>query len=126
MSASHTTALVSIARECIPGHNQARLWKCLCRLLWLQVTIEGHVMPQRAASAPITIRTAKVAEIDAVARAMGRSRNYIVNQAIEQYLEANVWQMGQIADGIEAACEARVLPAGEVFAELAAKHGWSG
>ena len=46
-------------------------------------------MPQRAASEPITIRTAKVAEIDALAGAMDRSRNYSVNQAIEQYLEAN-------------------------------------
>lgn len=42
------------------------------------------------------IRTAKVAEIDALAGAMDRSRNYIVDQAIEQYLEANTWQMLRI------------------------------
>ncbi len=82
-------------------------------------------MPQRAASEPITIRTAKVAEIDALAGAMDRSRNYIVNQAIEQYLEANTWQMERIRDGIAAAREGKVAPAGEVFAGIAAKHGWS-
>jgi predicted transcriptional regulator len=79
----------------------------------------------RAASEPITIRTAKVAEIDALASAMDRSRNYIVNQAIEQYLEANAWQMERIRDGVTAAREGRVAPADEVFAGIAAKHGWT-
>lgn len=82
-------------------------------------------MPQRAASEPITIRTAKVAEIDALAGAMDRSRNYIVNQAIEQYLEANTWQMERIRDGLAATRDGKVAPAGEVFAGIAAKHGWS-
>ena len=65
------------------------------------------------------------AEIDALAGAMDRSRNYIVNQAIEQYLEANTWQMERIRDGIAATREGKVAPAGEVFAGIAAKHGWS-
>ena len=82
-------------------------------------------MPQQAASEPITIRTAKVAEIDALAGAMERSRNYIVNQAIEQYLAANVWQLERITTGIAAARDGRVLPAAEVFAGIAAKHGWA-
>ena len=82
-------------------------------------------MSQRAASEPITIRTSKVSEIDALASAMDRSRNYIVNQAIEQYLEANAWQMERITAGIEAARAGRVRPAEEVFAGIAAKHGWS-
>lgn len=82
-------------------------------------------MPQRAASEPITIRTAKVAEIDALAGAMDRSRNYIVNQAIEQYLEANTWQMERIRAGITATREGKAAPADEVFAKIATKHGWS-
>mgnify|MGYP003571115276 CR=1 FL=1 len=64
-------------------------------------------MSQRTASEPITIRTAKVSEIDTLANAMNRSRNYIVNQAIDQCLEANTWQMERIKSGI------------------AAKHGWT-
>lgn len=82
-------------------------------------------MSQRAVSEPITIRTAKVSEIDALACAMDRSRNYIVNQAIEQYLEANAWQMERITVGIEAARAGKVQPADEVFAGIAAKHGWA-
>lgn len=82
-------------------------------------------MAQPAVSEPITIRTAKVSEIDALASAMDRSRNYVVNQAIEQYLEANAWQMERIASGIAAAREGKVIPADEIFAGIAAKHGWS-
>lgn len=81
-------------------------------------------MPQRPLSEPITIRTAKVSEIDALASAMDRSRNYVVNQAIEQYLEANAWQMERITVGIEAARSGKVLPADEVFDGIAAKRGW--
>lgn len=81
-------------------------------------------MAQRPASEPITVRTDKVAEIDALAGAMDRSRNYIVNQAIEQYLQANAWQMERISDGVAAARDGKVLPADDVFAGIAAKHGW--
>ena len=37
---------------------------------------------------PITIRTSKnvVSQIDTLAAGMDRSRNYVVNQAIQQYL----------------------------------------
>lgn len=82
-------------------------------------------MPQRAPSEPITIRTSKVAEIDALASAMDRSRNYIVNQAIEQYLETNSWQLDRIREGSDAARRGEIAPAEEVFAGVAAKHGWS-
>lgn len=73
---------------------------------------------------PITIRTAKVAEIDALAAATDRSRNYIVNQAIEQYLEANAWQMERIEAGLAAVREGRVVSAEDVLVNIAAKHGW--
>ncbi|MFT3690889.1 CopG family ribbon-helix-helix protein [Paenirhodobacter sp.] len=65
-------------------------------------------MPQRAVSEPITIRTARVSAINALASAMDRSRNYVVNQAIEQYLEANAWQMERITAGVEAARSGKV------------------
>lgn len=82
-------------------------------------------MSQRTASEPITIRTDKVAAIDALASAMERSRNYIVNQAIEQYLDANAWQIERITSGIAAAREGKVIPADQVFSGIAAKHGWT-
>ncbi|MCK6453981.1 MAG: ribbon-helix-helix protein, CopG family [Alphaproteobacteria bacterium] len=75
---------------------------------------------------PITIRAAKnvVSEIDALAAAMDRSRNYVVNEALEQYLAANAWQIERIKAGIDAAREGRVRPAEDVFADIAAKHRW--
>lgn len=83
-------------------------------------------MTQEPATAPVTIRTAKetVSAIDALAATMDRSRNYIINQAIQQYLETQAWQIERIRAGIEAAREGRVKPAEEVYAAIAAKHGW--
>lgn len=74
---------------------------------------------------PITVRTAKVADIDKLAAAMDRSRNYVINQAIEQYLEANAWQIERIKEGVAAARDGRTLPADDVFSAIAAKHDWS-
>jgi predicted transcriptional regulator len=76
---------------------------------------------------PITIRAAKdiVRDIDSLAVTMDRSRNYIVNQALKQYLESNAWQLSRIKEGLAAAREGQVLPAEEVFAKIAEKHGWS-
>ena len=83
-------------------------------------------MTQETTTAPITIRTDKqmVNAIDALAGAMDRSRNYVVNQAIQQYLDANAWQVERIKEGLADAKAGRVFPADEVLAEIAAKHGW--
>ncbi len=83
-------------------------------------------MTRDKSTEPITIRAAKevVAEIDALAAAMDRSRNYVVNQALRQYLEANAWQIERIREGMDAARDGRVRPAKDVFADIAAKHGW--
>lgn len=83
-------------------------------------------MAQEPGTAPITIRTDKrtVSAIDALANAMDRSRNYVVNQAIEQYLDANAWQVERIKEGLADARAGRVLPADDVFTEIAARHGW--
>ncbi len=85
-------------------------------------------MKQERPTEPITVRAAKdmVLEIDAIAAATDRSRNYIVNQALQQYLEANAWQIERIKQGIAAASDGRVRPAEEVFSGIAAKHGWAG
>jgi predicted transcriptional regulator len=84
-------------------------------------------MSQARPTEPITIRATKetVDGIDALAAAMDRSRNYIVNQALRQYLETNAWQVERIEEGLAAAHEGRVRPAEDVFAGIAKKHGWS-
>ncbi len=74
----------------------------------------------------MTVRTAQstVDELDALAEAMHRSRNYVVNEAIEEYVASKKWQIERIQAGIKALEEGRVRPAEEVFAEIAAKYGW--
>lgn len=45
----------------------------------------------------------KVAQLDRLAKKMDRSRNYLVNQAIDQLLEVQAWQIERIKEGIKAA-----------------------
>ena len=75
----------------------------------------------------MTVRAAKqmVGEIDALAAAMARSRNYVVVQALKQYLDANTWQIERIEAGKAATRQGEVLPAEKVFADIAAKRGWA-
>jgi len=83
-------------------------------------------MSQNSPTEPITIRAPKeiVSEIDAIAAAMERSRNYIVNQALQQYVQTNAWQIERIKQGLADARAGNVTPAEEVFAAIAARHGW--
>jgi predicted transcriptional regulator len=49
----------------------------------------------------------KVKQLDRLARQMDRSRNYLVNQAIDQLLEVHTWQIERTKEGIKAADEGR-------------------
>jgi predicted transcriptional regulator len=84
-------------------------------------------MPSDRPTERITVRAAKamVSEIDALAAAMDRSRNYIVVQAMQQHLDANARQIARINEGLAAAHEGNVRPADEVLSGIAARHGWT-
>lgn len=45
----------------------------------------------------------KVAKLDRLAKQLDRSRNYVVNQAIDQLLELHAWQDERVREGIRAA-----------------------
>ena len=47
----------------------------------------------------------KVKQLDVLANHMDRSRNYLVNQAIDQLLELHAWQIERTKEGIKAAEE---------------------
>jgi predicted transcriptional regulator len=49
----------------------------------------------------------KVKQLDRLAGQMDRSRNYLVNQAIDQLLELHTWQIERTKEGIKAADEGR-------------------
>ncbi len=74
---------------------------------------------------PMTVRASKeiVSGIDALAAVMDRSRNYLVNQALQQYVERNAWQLARIQAGIKDAEAGKVTPAENVFEDIALKHG---
>ena len=49
----------------------------------------------------------KVEQLDKLASKMDRSRNYLVNHAIDQLLEVHSWQIARTKEGIKAADEGR-------------------
>ncbi len=49
----------------------------------------------------------KVKQLDRIAKQQDRSRNYLVNQAIDQLLELHAWQSERVKVGIKAAEEGR-------------------
>lgn len=82
------------------------------------------MLGREPATLSITIRAAKeiVSELDVIAHALGRSRTCVINQALQQYLDVNAWQVERIKEGISDARAGRVHPADKVQAEIAAKH----
>jgi predicted transcriptional regulator len=61
-----------------------------------------------------------VSRIDSIAARLDRSRNYIVNQAIADYLETQAWQIEKTMQGIASADRGELTPHDDVMAEVAA------
>ena len=51
--------------------------------------------------------TKKVKQLDKIAKQQDRSRNYVVNQAIDQLLELQEWQIERVKEGIAAGDQGR-------------------
>ena len=58
--------------------------------------------------------TKKVRQLDKLAKQMDRSRNYLVNQAIDQLLDLHTWQTERVKEGIKAADEGRFVSDAEM------------
>jgi predicted transcriptional regulator len=71
----------------------------------------------------ITIRTDRrtVERLDKLAKALDRSRNYVVKQALEAYLEEQSWQLQAIEEGLASLDRGAGRPHDEVMAEVRAK-----
>lgn len=48
----------------------------------------------------VRIDPKKHKKLDALAKQLDRSRNYVVNQAIEEFLDTHAWQVEQIEKGL--------------------------
>jgi len=59
-----------------------------------------------------------VHQLDHIAGSLDRSRNYLVNQAIQEYLETHSWQIEKITQGIEAADRGELVEHDQVMQEM--------
>lgn len=57
----------------------------------------------------------KVKQLDRIAKQQDRSRNYLVNQAIDQLLELHAWQIERVKEGVKAADEGRFASDAEMI-----------
>jgi len=66
---------------------------------------DGRQMGTEAFS--VRANTKKIKQLDRIAKQQDRSRNYMVNQAIDQLLELHAWQNERVKEGINAADQGR-------------------
>jgi predicted transcriptional regulator len=75
-------------------------------------------------SIALSFRTEEITreQLDQVAEALQRNRNWVINAAIEHYLEMHQWQLEQIGQGVKDSDEGRSYSTAEVRARLAKRH----
>ena len=85
--------------------------------------IGGRNMASNTGRMSITVSPEKQAKLDAIATMADRSRSYVVNEAIDYYIELHEWQTRRIEERLERAHsdDARWTSQDEVFDELEAK-----
>jgi predicted transcriptional regulator len=64
----------------------------------------------------------KIERIDAIASSMGRSRNWLLNKALDDILEHQAWFVGEVQKGIAAADKGEFASPEEVT-EIFNKYG---
>ena len=72
------------------------------------------------ATEAFTVRTESdiVHQLDSMAGALDRSRNYLVNQALREYLKTHAWQIEKITQGIAAADRGELSEHDDVMREM--------
>lgn len=75
------------------------------------------------AGGTITIRTDPQIEeqLNAVAKAMERSRNWVIEEALKQYLATQAWQIEGIIQARQSLAEGAGIPFESVMADLQAR-----
>lgn len=59
-----------------------------------------------------------VHQLDSMAGALDRSRNYLVNQALHEYLKTHAWKIEKINQGIAAADRGELFEHDDVMREM--------
>lgn len=75
------------------------------------------------AQSAITVRTNKKKrkQLESLAKTQDRSLNYVVNAAIDAYLDYQQWSVEEVGRGLAEADQGELVPHEEVVAELGAK-----
>jgi len=75
------------------------------------------------AGGTITIRTDPLIEeqLNAVAKAMERSRNWVIEEALKQYLATQAWQIEGVLEAQQSLAKGQGIPFETVIADLQAK-----
>ena len=60
--------------------------------------------------------------LDALAESMDRNRNWLINEAIKNYLELNEWQMAKVEAGLEDIKHGRTYYTEEMHVRIAKRH----
>jgi predicted transcriptional regulator len=63
-------------------------------------------------------------ELDRIARSLDRSRNWVINEAIANYIDLHKWQLDQIKRGIRDSEEGRTFTTEEVEARLKKRNSF--
>jgi predicted transcriptional regulator len=61
-------------------------------------------------------------QLDQVAESLDRNRNWVINAAIENYLDLHRWQLEHIEQGIRDSDEGRTHSTAEIRARLHKRH----
>jgi predicted transcriptional regulator len=69
------------------------------------------------------IATGKKEKLDAIVAALGRDRSYLLNEAIDAYLEVHQWQIRHIQEGIRQADAGELASEAQVAAAFARRMG---
>jgi RHH-type rel operon transcriptional repressor/antitoxin RelB len=80
-----------------------------------------HQMSHETVS--LRLESEKRKELDAAASALGRDRSYIINKAIEAYLDVHRWQLDHIREGLRQADAGEFATEAEMKATLSRRPG---
>ncbi|SFK25327.1 Predicted transcriptional regulator [Desulfomicrobium apsheronum] len=72
--------------------------------------------PSETVSTSFRASKDKIERIDAIATSMGRSRNWLLNKALDDILEHQAWFVEEVQKGIEAADKGELASPDEVTA----------
>ena len=74
-----------------------------------------------AKTTTIRIDDTVLGRVDGLAKSMSRSRNWVIQQAVDRYLDYEEWFVDQVEQGLEEVKRGKTVPHDEVIAEIRKK-----